>query len=59
MKMKTKKIKFILLIGCVLCLSGCSLSAFQTVALGSGLIQSPGSGLFGMELERQYNENKK
>ena len=50
--MKTKKIKFIILIGCVLCLSGCGLSAFQTVALGS---------VFEMELEseRQYNENEK
>jgi len=53
MKMKTKKIKFILLIGCVLCLSGCGLSTFQTVALSSGLIGME------LELERQYNENKK
>ena len=51
--MKTKKIKFIVLIGCLLCLTGCGLSAFQTVALSSGLI-----GLE-LELERQHNENKK
>ena len=52
MKVKMKKIKFIMLIGCMLCLTGCGLSTFQAVAFGSGVY-----GL-SQELERQ-NENKK
>ncbi len=47
-----KKIKLIMLLGSLLILSGCGLSALQTVSLGSALY-----GL-GVESERHYENEK-